>query len=114
MANTERFCSSLREQTINLYSQVLEYQIRLARQFRHTALARGIRDIVTADNWLEMATKIRQTDESIHTMLTEWSHKTIQHIDEVVSSLEEKLEESLSSIKHDLNVRPPCVLPLQS
>ncbi|RAH51180.1 uncharacterized protein BO95DRAFT_378684 [Aspergillus brunneoviolaceus CBS 621.78] len=75
---------------------VLEYQIRLARQFSRSGLFQGIRDLVTADDWLGMTTKIKQTDGSIHTMLAEWSQKTILHIDKTVSSLQEKMDESLS------------------
>lgn len=108
MTSVDSFCSSIREQTIALYTQVLEYQIRLARQFSRSGLFQGIRDLVTADDWLGMTTKIKQTDGSIHTMLAEWSQKTILHIDKTVSSLQEKMDESLSlscGIKQDVNVR---------
>ncbi|RAK81228.1 WD40 repeat-like protein [Aspergillus fijiensis CBS 313.89] len=107
MTSVDSFCSSIREQTIALYTQVLEYQIRLARQFSRSGLFQGIRDLVTADDWLGMTTKIKQTDGSIHTMLAEWSQKTILHIDKTVSSLQEKMDESLSlscGIKQDMNI----------
>lgn len=108
LISVDRFCSSIREQTISLYTQILEFQIRLARQFSHAGFFRGIRDLVTADDWSEMTNNIKQIDESIHTMLSEWSHKTIQHIDQTVSSIQENVDKSLAlvmDIKKDMNVR---------
>lgn len=105
----DRFCNSLREQTISLYSLILEYQIRLARQFSHSGVFRGIRDLAIADDWPGMVKEIESIDNSIHTMLAEWSYKTIQHIDEAISSLDEKLDKSLASLKIDLKVRFPLV-----
>ncbi|PYI36163.1 hypothetical protein BP00DRAFT_474846 [Aspergillus indologenus CBS 114.80] len=92
----------------SLFKQVLEYQIRLARQFSRAGLFQGIRDMVTADDWLGMTTNIEQIDKSIHTMLAEWSQKTIQHIDATVASMQEKMDKSLSlaiGIKKDMNIQ---------
>ncbi|PYI24418.1 hypothetical protein BO99DRAFT_321342 [Aspergillus violaceofuscus CBS 115571] len=108
MTSVDRFCSSIREQTISLFKQVLEYQIRLARQFSRSGLFQGIRDMVTADDWLGMTTNVEQIDKSIHTMLAEWSQKTIQHIDATVASMQEKMDKSLSlaiGIKKDMNIQ---------
>lgn len=95
----------LRERTITLYSQVLEYQIRLTKQLSRSGLFQYMRDIATADDWKEMLTEIKCTDKSIEDILGDWSKKTVQEIHAELTSMKHEVERQLNIVLDTINVR---------
>ncbi|KAE8376302.1 hypothetical protein BDV26DRAFT_294231 [Aspergillus bertholletiae] len=95
----------LRERTIALYSQVLEYQIRLAKQLSRSGLFQYMRDIATADNWKEMLTEIKHTDKVIEEILGDWSKKTVQEIHTELFSMKCEVEGRLNTVLDTINAQ---------
>lgn len=84
-ANLKR---SVAEGTLQLYSLILEFQIRLAFQYSRPSLLRGLRNLVLADGWGDLRTQI----DELHTT-----------IDEKIRSLNyEKISNDLSHQKVQL------------
>ncbi|GAB1205469.1 hypothetical protein APSETT445_004145 [Aspergillus pseudonomiae] len=95
----------LRERTITLYSQVLEYQIRLTKQLSRYGLIQYMRDIATADDWKEMLTEIKHTDKSIEELLGDWSKKTVQEIHAELFSMKREVEGRLNIVLDTINTQ---------
>ncbi|GMF72733.1 unnamed protein product [Aspergillus oryzae] len=95
----------LRERTITLYSQVLEYQIRLTKQLSRSGLFQYMRDIATADDWKEMLTEIKCTDKSIEDILGDWSKKTVQEIHAELTSMKHEVERQLNIVLDTINTQ---------
>ncbi|KAK6815870.1 hypothetical protein RU639_009205 [Aspergillus parasiticus] len=100
-----KFGLRLRERTITLYSQVLEYQIRLTKQLSRSGLFQYMRDIATADDWKEMLTEIKRTDKSIEDILGDWSKKTVQEIHAELASMKREVEMQLNIILDTINTQ---------
>ncbi|EIT74723.1 WD40 repeat protein [Aspergillus oryzae 3.042] len=100
-----KFGLRLRERTINLYSQVLEYQIRLTKQLSRSGLFQYMRDIATADDWKEMLTEIKRTDKSIEDILGDWSKKTVQEIHAEITSMKREVERQLNIVLDTINTQ---------
>ncbi|KAI9926518.1 hypothetical protein MW887_004286 [Aspergillus wentii] len=86
---------SISEKTVSLYMHVLRYQMRLARQYSHSAVFRYIRNVGGIDDWKEMIATIRDIDSIIKDKLSAVSNDTVQDIKHAVSKLHEKMNSSL-------------------
>jgi len=71
--------------TVKLYSQILEYQIRLASQCSRHTLSRYLRDVVCADNWKAMLDEVKDLEQSITKYLREIDGYTMKVIDAKIS-----------------------------
>ena len=54
------------DQIVILYSQILEFQMRLVSYYFRSGFTRYTRDLVTADDWKAMKTSIEASHEGIH------------------------------------------------
>lgn len=54
---------------VNLYSQIMECQIRMACYYSHHGWSKYIKDLSTSDNWQEMQTRIHDSDNDIQVNL---------------------------------------------
>lgn len=73
----------VRKQTIGLYTQILEYQIRLCKQISRSGFLQYMRDVVTAD-------------DSIRNLPQTLSEKAVGEIDCKVDSMSKKVDDSLA------------------
>jgi hypothetical protein len=71
--------------TVKLYSQILEYQIRLAYQYSRHTLSRYFRDVVLADDWKAMLAEVKDFEQSIIKDLREVDGYTMKVVDEKTS-----------------------------
>jgi hypothetical protein len=93
---------SFRSKTVDMYFQILKYQIYLFRQYGRAGIVRFLRDVVVADDWVSLRGQIEKSRHSIDNDLREIDGKTIGDIDRTMSALREKAEkfmESLSEIQ---------------
>ncbi|OCK88590.1 uncharacterized protein K441DRAFT_668990 [Cenococcum geophilum 1.58] len=88
--------------TVKLYSQILEYQIRLAYQRSRHTLSRYFRDVVLANDWKAMLAEVKVFEQSIIKDLREIDGYTMKVIDEKTSEslgLQIRLRAKIESIK---------------
>ncbi|OCK83071.1 WD40 repeat-like protein [Lepidopterella palustris CBS 459.81] len=88
--------------TVKLYSQILEYQIRLACQCSRRTLSRYFRDVVLADDWKAMLAEVKGFEQSIIKDLREIDGYTMKVIDNKISEsldLQIRLREKIESIE---------------
>ena len=50
---------------VNLYSQIVKCQIRIAYYYSHHGWSRYMKDLCTSDKWQEMQTRIHDSDNAI-------------------------------------------------
>jgi len=60
---------SFEKKTIQLYSQILEYQIRLARQCSRSSAVRILRDLAIVDDWQVLLAGVKKTVDNIEPFL---------------------------------------------
>ncbi|KAL2826401.1 hypothetical protein BDW59DRAFT_160926 [Aspergillus cavernicola] len=94
----DRLTVSLREKIVNLYTEILRYQIRLVHQFSHSAVMQFFKDLTIADDWKEMLSSITETDRSITDDLRVLSGHTLRRIDTAVGELHSQIETSLTML----------------
>ncbi|GKZ76439.1 hypothetical protein AnigIFM56816_006703 [Aspergillus niger] len=96
----QRLLSQVKDKIIDLYSQILKYQISLAFQYSRPSIKRLLRDIVLKDNWKAMYEDMQKTEESITLDLERLDQKTIASIAYQMSSLQKTVKVILNeSIK---------------
>ena len=86
----------MRIKTVKVYSQILEYQLRLARQCSHAGLFRFLRDVAKVDDWKAKLTDLKTMEESINKDLRTLGGHTLIAIDDKVSELQNLASKSLA------------------
>jgi hypothetical protein len=105
---------SIKAKTIELYSQILKYQMLLSHQYSRSGLFRFLRDCVIADDWKVMRADLIKTEESIKNDLNTFGSNTLKVIDDKVSELQNQANRSwdlLIKIKAGVEVRTPFDRP---
>ena len=95
---------------MELYSQILKYQIQLAQQCSRSGLFRFLRDLVVADNWKVIIIDLKKTEERINKDLSTFGSNTLEGIDDKVSELQNQADKSwalLMKTKVDVEARTP-------
>ena len=64
-SGTAKLSADIETKIVNFYSQILEFQIRLACYYSHSSPSRYFKDLFTSDNWQEMHTRILDSNENI-------------------------------------------------
>jgi N-terminal domain of NWD NACHT-NTPase len=98
--------TSLRKQTTTLYSEILKYQIKIARQYSRPGYFRFVRDLVEADPWTTMLKDVIDTEKARNNILDDLVRGSVQWIQDQMSKLALDLAESSKDIK----VRNPAVV----
>ncbi|KAK2781751.1 hypothetical protein FQN53_000435 [Emmonsiellopsis sp. PD_33] len=88
--------TSFRTKTVNLYSQILKYQIQLSRQLSRPGIFRFLRDCVLADDWQDMLEGIKTLEESIDKDLATLGNTVLKTINEKISILRDNADKTLN------------------
>ncbi|KAH8807393.1 hypothetical protein F5884DRAFT_341401 [Xylogone sp. PMI_703] len=84
---------SFTTQLVKLYTQILQYQIRLARQYSRLGVFKYLRDVMIIDNWKTMLANVKSTEEVIrHDIGTVDSH-TLSRMDNALARLQKRADE---------------------
>lgn len=86
---------SFQAKIIHLYSQILKYQIQLARHYSRPGLFRLLRNSVAVDDWADMRTQLEKTEESIDKDLRTHRKDILNKIAERIFELQNKATDSL-------------------
>jgi hypothetical protein len=100
----------LKDKTVELYTQILQYQILLAQQYSRSGLFRFLRDFVLADDWKLMLEELKKTEERISNDLRTLGSNTLKVINDRVSELQNQAEKSwalLMETKAGIKARTP-------
>jgi hypothetical protein len=89
----------LRTNTIDLYSQILKYQLHIARQYSRAGFFRFLRDFVALDEWKDMIGTLEKTEDNIRKDLRELDSGTLDTIALNVSNLQGKADDILIKLK---------------
>jgi len=110
--------SALREKIIDLYCQVLEFQMRMACHYGSSSLKRYFQALITSDDWQSIHSAITSKNESIRVDLSVISHARLEagfseqksKFDKVLSANKEYfdiLQSSISGLRADVEARSP-------
>ncbi|KAI1376722.1 hypothetical protein F4677DRAFT_459535 [Hypoxylon crocopeplum] len=86
---------SLQSKTIELYSSVYEYQIRVILHSDRSALNRYLRDLVVSNDWKGMVEKLKATDREMKNDLQGLSNHITTKIDGKLEDFRSKVQEFL-------------------
>ncbi|PGH09068.1 hypothetical protein GX51_00821 [Blastomyces parvus] len=87
--------SAIKAKTLQLYSDILQYQIQLALHYDRGYFTRSLGDIAISNNWKSMTTDLENASDKIHQDLSEDDRNTIAN---GFDNLRESAEKSLSSL----------------
>lgn len=87
---------AVRTKTVQLYSEILKYQIRVACQYARSAIHRIARNLVLADGWEAVLDGIKGIDQEIVHDLREVDADILRNIDEIVVGLQPQIEKMLT------------------
>lgn len=110
----EEIHASLKAKTINLYKEVLKYQMRLAKQYSHSSSFRFLKDSVAVDNWKDMLQSITEIDQNIKDDLEFLGGHALKTIDNKLENLQRQMGTSLDLIteaRDEAKVRTLYLLP---
>ncbi|KAL3475918.1 hypothetical protein BJX99DRAFT_258996 [Aspergillus californicus] len=85
----QRLAASLQKKTIELYFLILKYQVLLAKQYSRSGVFRYLRDLVVADDWLTMLSRIQVIKGTINEDLEAFSQGALKDIDNRAQALQE-------------------------
>ncbi|KAL4787297.1 hypothetical protein BJX76DRAFT_354244 [Aspergillus varians] len=88
----------IRAKIIDIYSQILRYQIRLASQCSRGGGFRLVRDAFAVDKWNEMQNSLKETDKSIHEALKAIDSNMLMEIDTAMYKLQSKADDLIREI----------------
>ncbi|KAL4893172.1 hypothetical protein BDV59DRAFT_207958 [Aspergillus ambiguus] len=92
--------ASIRAKTIDLYTCVLQYQIRFAKYLSKTGIIRFLGDISVSDDWKSMLGAIKNLDDQISQGLRDRSANTLRVIEQRVNELKKGMT-ILSEVRED-------------
>ncbi|PGH11641.1 hypothetical protein AJ79_04781 [Helicocarpus griseus UAMH5409] len=93
---TSRLHITIKNKIIQLYSDILRYQIQLAIHYHHGRFRRALGDFVIANDWKGMVEDLENASDSINQDLTEDDRAIITS---EFSNLRESAEKSMSMLK---------------
>lgn len=70
--------TSFKDKAIELYSQILKYQIQPAQQYSRLGLFRFLRDVVVADDWKVRVADLKKTEKRITKDLSTFDTYTLK------------------------------------
>ncbi|KAL3478561.1 hypothetical protein BJX99DRAFT_105023 [Aspergillus californicus] len=88
----------IRTKLVDLYCEILRYQIQLASHCSHGGAFRLVRDIFAVDNWKEMRSGLEEMMNGIHASLRTIDSNTLVKVDAQMSQLQIKADEILTEI----------------
>lgn len=104
----------MRAKTINLYKEILKYQMRLAKQYSHSGLFRFVKDLAALDNWKNMLQSITKIDSDIKRDLEFLGGHVLKEIGNRIEDLQRQMSASLDLIteaRDEAKVRIFYLLP---
>lgn len=81
--------------TVDLYSQILRYQMRFARHLNLPFLGRVLTDLAARNDWVGMLTGVQNTEGSINTTLDVLDRDTLNKVNDGVTIIIKNSEQSL-------------------
>ncbi|KAI1134357.1 WD40 repeat-like protein [Hypoxylon sp. FL0543] len=93
---------SLQAKTIELYSNVYKYQIRVVLHFGRSTLGRYSRDLVVSNDWKGMIQKLKATETEIDRDQQSLSNHLIDKIDEKLEDFRSKAQDFLELCKRNV------------
>lgn len=103
--------SSIRNQTIDIYQKILEYQMRLTRHYLRSSLFRTVENLAWPEDWEVMHQAILNIDASVCRDLGEIGHGEMVHIS---GRMEEIFRDTKTSQNERARIREDilvCALP---
>ncbi|KAL5360217.1 hypothetical protein BJX96DRAFT_175081 [Aspergillus floccosus] len=91
----EQLGLSIRAQTVKLYAQILEFQIRLAQHFCKTGFYRFVDDLGVSDDWNDLLETITSIDNQITRDLDALGRRALKDIHREVDEMRRQLGGSL-------------------
>ncbi|KAJ0415099.1 hypothetical protein BJY00DRAFT_268555 [Aspergillus carlsbadensis] len=88
----------IRTKLVDLYCEILRYQILLASHCSRTRGFRLVRDMFAVDKWNEMRGGLREMENSIDNLLQTMDSNTLVNVDAQMSKLQIKADEILTKI----------------
>jgi N-terminal domain of NWD NACHT-NTPase len=85
--------------TVDLYAQILEYQIRLAKHIFRSGFCRFFADLVVTDDWKAMLMNVKDIEGCIKEHLSTHDRNTLDKIHDKVSKLHGHNEEVLKILR---------------
>lgn len=107
LPHSQELCMQLRAKVVNLYSQILKYQVRLAHQYSRAGFFRFLRDLLVADNWKDMLVALQNIEEGTNKDLKTLDSGALGTIDLNVSKLQGKADDiliGLSEVRSEVEV----------
>lgn len=86
---------SIRSRIIELYTAVLEYQIRLTKYLSRSSFLRLAGDMVVTDDWAEMLQTITNLDKDIQTQWGTLDSQVLRNIESEVLAIQQKMTSSM-------------------
>jgi hypothetical protein len=99
---------SFTTQFVKLYTQILQYQIRLTRQYSRLGVFRYLRDAVIVDDWKTMLADVKTTEEIIRHGIDAVDSHTLSRMDNALARLQKRADEMFAvqmKIKGQVEVR---------
>ncbi|KAJ5108770.1 hypothetical protein N7456_005445 [Penicillium angulare] len=97
--NTQELHEKTREKLVDIYSQVLQYQIFLIRQYSRVAVSRFVRDVLTIDGWVDKRDSIKKLEDAMNKDLCIINQDTVAKIDQHISQLQQKSDAVLAGMQ---------------
>ncbi|OTA93801.1 hypothetical protein M434DRAFT_30643 [Hypoxylon sp. CO27-5] len=97
--NHHKLALSLQSKTIELYSKVYKYQVRVILHLEHSTLTRHLRDLGVSDDWKGMIETLKATEREIKDDLQGLSNHTSKKIDEKFEDFRSKVDVFLEICK---------------
>ena len=88
--------TSLKTKTVQLYTEVLKYQIQLAIHYNHGLFRRSLGDLVVSNDWKGMVADLGNASKKINEDLSEQDR---QAMTDEFANLREKADQELSILK---------------
>jgi len=109
LSHSQELSTQLRAKVVNLYSQIIKYQVQLAHQYSRGVFFRFLRDLFVADKWKDMLMALQKTEESINKDIKPLDSGAWRTIGLNVSELQGKADDiliGLSKVRSEVEVCP--------
>ncbi|XHG02621.1 hypothetical protein AWENTII_005966 [Aspergillus wentii] len=90
--------SQLKDQIVDIYAQILKYQIYLARRCSRNSTKSIFRDALALDNWEGMLETLQKTERNINEAVQKIDHKTLNMVDKKADEMKCNLDKILMGI----------------
>ncbi|OKL61940.1 hypothetical protein UA08_02648 [Talaromyces atroroseus] len=89
----------LRDKIIDLYTQILKYQIFLGKHYSHNQFYRLLKDIAVPDEWKDLCTDIKQTENDIDSALKTLDYNATHVVNRQLSILGDEVKDVVTEVK---------------